>query len=151
MQPQDFAFSHLYRVRWADLDPQGVVYNPRYFVFFGNAVTDYMAGLDFPFPEGVSVVGADLMVVNTAATFRGSARMNDEVRVGARVGRIGRTSLRYVLGIWREDQLLVEGSIDYVCVGLQERAPRPVPQVFTDRILAFERVAPERKAALAVA
>lgn len=145
MQLQDFAFSHLHRVRWADLDPQEVVFNPRYFVFFDNAITDHMAALGFPYPAGLSVADADLMAVHTDATFRASARMNDEIRVGARVGRIGRTSLRYLLGIWRDGQLLVEGSIDYVCVGLKERRPQPVPQSFIDSVLAFEGVAPERK------
>ena len=145
MQLQDFAFSHLYRVRWADLDPQDVVYNPRYLVFFDNAVTDHMAALGFPYPAGLSVADADLMAVHTEITYRASARMSDELRVGARVGRIGRTSLRYLFGIWRDDRLLVEGAIDYVCVGLDERRPQPLPQRFVDSILAFEAITPERK------
>lgn len=146
MAPQDFAFSHLCRVRWADLDPQDVVYNPRYLVFFDNAVTDHMAALGFPYPAGLSVVDADLMAVHTEVTYRASARMSDEIRVGARVGRLGRTSLRYLFGIWRDDRLLVEGGIDYVCVESRTRRPLPLPQRFVDSILAFEAVAPERKA-----
>lgn len=145
MKKQDFAFSHLYRVRWADLDPQQVVYNPRYLVFFDNAVTDHMAALGFPYPTGLSVVDADLMAVHTEITYRASARMNDEIRVGARVGRIGRTSLHYLFAIWRDEQLLVEGGIDYVCVDPREYRPRSLPQRCIDSILAFEVVAPERK------
>ena len=149
MQLEDFAFSHLYRVRWADLDPQEVVFNPRYFVFFDNAITDYMAELGFPYPAGLSVLDVDTMAIHTDATFRSSARMNDEIRVGVRVERIGHTSLRYLLGIWREGELLVEGSLDCVCVGLHEHRPRPVPQAYIDAILAFEIIAPERRIATA--
>ena len=145
MRSEDFVFSHLYRVRWADLDPQEVVFNPRYFVFFDNAVTDYMAAIGFPYPAGLSVLAVDTMAVHAEATFHASARMNDEIRVGVRVGRIGHTSLRYLIGIWRDGELLVEGRLDCVCVGLQQRRPQPVPQAYIDSILAFETLAPERK------
>ena len=37
-----FGFFHPLRVRWSELDPQGIVFNPNYLVYFDIAVTEYM-------------------------------------------------------------------------------------------------------------
>jgi acyl-CoA thioester hydrolase len=139
-----FAFFYPLRVRWSELDPQGIVFNPNYFVYFDTAVGEYMRAIGYGYPEGLSAAGCDMFAVNANATFRASARYDDNLEIGTRVVRIGRTSFTVELGIYRGQELLVVGTLVYVTATLEARKPVPVPQAFIDAIAAFEQVSPTR-------
>jgi acyl-CoA thioester hydrolase len=142
-----FACVHPIRVRWAEADAHRVVFNPQYFVYFDVAYTEYMRALGVPFPDGLAELGVDMLAANATANFRAAARYDDEIEVGARVGRIGRTSMRFDYAIWRGDEALVDGSVTYVVVDLVRRTPRAVPESLRERVEAFERIPPERASA----
>lgn len=139
-----FSFFHPLRVRWAELDPQGIVFNPNYFMYFDTAVGEYMRAIGYGYPEGLSAAGCDLFAVHASASFRASARYDDDLAIGTRVARIGRTSLTVELAAYRAEDLLVMGTLVYVTASLAERRPVPVPPCFIDAIVGFERVAPTR-------
>lgn len=143
-----FAFFHRHRVRWAEVDLQRIVFNPRYFEYFDAAITEYMRAAGFPYPEGLAAYGADFYAVDAHASFRGSARFDDEIDVGVRVARLGRTSARFELAVLRPcagaDDVLVTGRLVYVAAGGEPRRSMPLPRAFVDAVLARERVAPER-------
>jgi len=132
------------RVRWAETDAHRVVFNPQYFAYFDVAYTEYMRAIDVPFPDGLLAIGVDMLAVNAEANFRASARYDEVIEVGARVGRVGRTSIRYEFGVFREGTPLVDGSTTYVVVDAESRRPVPVPPLVVERIEAFERVPSER-------
>ena len=136
-----FPFFHSLRVRWSELDPQGIVFNPNYFVYFDVACTEYMRAIGYPYPDGLASLGVDLFAVNAHANFRGSARYDDILEVGVRVGNVGRTSLRFDFGVFRGTEPLVDGTLTYVCAGGDPRGSVPVPQAFVERIRAFESAA----------
>lgn len=140
MSPRDdFVFLHPLRVRWADCDPQSVVFYPEYFVYFDVAMTEYMRGLGFHGP-----VMTEFLTVHAAADYRGSARMDDEIEVGVRCTRLGRSSMTLDFGIFRGEEILTEGFNTYVHVDGTSHSPRPLPDDLVEEILAFERVEPER-------
>jgi acyl-CoA thioester hydrolase len=136
---EDIAFYHPYRVRWADVDPQGIVFNPNYFVFFDTAWNEYLRAIGLTYPHGFAALRADLVVVHAEATFRDSARFDEEVLTGVRVDAIGRTSLKTTFTVWRGDDLLTQGRMTYVAVGSQDRRPIPVPAEAIHRIRQMER------------
>ena len=80
-----FSFFHTLRVRWSELDPQGIVFNPNYFVYFDLGVSEYMRNIGFTYPEGLSAAGCDMFAVQATANFRASARYDDLIQVGVRV------------------------------------------------------------------
>lgn len=130
MQKQDDAFLYRYRVRWADLDPQNIVFNPNYYAFFDSALNDYMLAIGYSLREGLAGDGADMLAVHSEADFHVSARLDDTLEIGVRLGRVGRSSFQLVFPLWRGPELLVEGRITYVAVGLESRRPIPVPPRF---------------------
>ncbi|MCB4820482.1 acyl-CoA thioesterase [Roseicella aerolata] len=142
----DFAFAHRLRVRWAELDPQRIVFNANYLMYFDVALSEYMRAIGFKYPDGLATYGCDIVAANANLDFRGSARYDDELLIAARVATLGRTSLRFRMGCFRADTLLVEGRLTYVNVTLGEHQPVPLPEAFIGKVLAFERVPPERKA-----
>ena len=140
----DFTFVHPLRVRWSELDPQGIVFNPNYFVYFDIAAGEYLRAIGLPYPEGLHAVGADLFTVNAQANFRASAVFDDELQIGVRVEQLGRTSVRFLIAIFRGDALLTDGTLTQVTAKPDRSGSVPLPASFVERILAFERVRPAR-------
>lgn len=144
-RPADFAFFEPMRVRWADVDMQGIVFNPNYLVYADNAMTEYMRAVGFPYPQALLPFGADIFAVGSQIDFKASARFDDELRVGARIERIGRTSFRFRIAAFRGDELLSDVRTTYVCATPDEaRKTLPVPEKFIAIVETFERVKPER-------
>jgi acyl-CoA thioester hydrolase len=61
----------------------------------------------------------------------------------ARVARLGRSSVQFLLEIHRGGQLLVSGEVIYVNVDAATRKPAAVPLFLRQAIVSFERAPPE--------
>lgn len=141
---QDFAFHHDLRVRWAEVDPQGIVFNPNYFVYADVGVGEYLRAIGLPYPTGLSEYGTDIFAAAASADFRAPAHYDDELHIGVRVAHLGRTSLRLAIGVFRDEACLVDIALTYVNATIEGRRPAPLPEPFVARVLAFERTAPTR-------
>lgn len=138
-----FTLVHSLRVRWAEVDRQGVVFNPHYFAYFDVAVTEYWRAIDYPYPGAMLEAGTDVFAVKATASFHGSAAYDDVLEIGCRVARLGRSSMQYILGIWRGAEHLTSGELVYVHTHLETRKSVPLPDALRSAILRFERTAPE--------
>lgn len=138
---EDFAFLHPLRVRWSEVDPQSIVFNPNYMVYADIAMGEYLRTLGHTFASEAVTVFA----VHAEVDFFGSARYDDELEIGARTAYMGRSSFRMLYGIFRGAQLLSEVRMAYVHAGLIDRKTHPLPADLVASIVAFERVPPERK------
>ena len=144
MRRGDFTMFHSLRVRWAEVDRQDVVFNGHYFLYFDVGVTEYWRAIGLSYPNGyVDRYGADMLAVKAGAEFHGSARYDDVIDVGCRTGRIGRSSIQFLLGIWRGEEHLTSGELVYVNTSLQTHLAVPWPEPFRAAILAFEKVPPD--------
>lgn len=128
MQPSDFSFFHRLRVRWAETDPQGIVFNGHYLTYFDVAITEYWRAIGIPYPSTVERFGLDLFVVKATVEYHAPAHYDDELDIGVRVGRIGNSSMQFVLGIFRGQAHLISGEVIYVAAHPQTRQPQAVPQ-----------------------
>ncbi|MDA1356110.1 MAG: thioesterase family protein [Proteobacteria bacterium] len=81
------------RVRFADTDPAGIVYFPRYFVMTNDLVEEWFAAaLELPyrkfFEDGIRAVP----LLNVAATFPAPSRLGDMLDFSLAVSRLGNKS-----------------------------------------------------------
>ncbi len=144
MDRGDFTFFHSLRVRWAEVDRQDVVFNGHYFLYFDVAIAEYWRAIGFRYPEDiVGRFGTDIYAVKASAEYHGSATYDELIAIGCRAARIGRSSLRFVLGVWRGEEHLTSGELVYVNAVPATRKSAPWPEALRQSILAFERVAPE--------
>ena len=144
MRQDDFTFVHQLRVRWAEVDRQNVVFNGNYFLYFDVAVAEYWRAIGVPYPEGyVDAYGTDVFAVKASAEYHGSATYDDVLDIGCRVGRIGRSSLQFVLGIWKGGEHITSGELIYVNADPKTRKSAQWPEAFRNAILQFERLAPD--------
>jgi acyl-CoA thioester hydrolase len=121
-------FSHSIRVRYAECDPQGVVFNAHYYAYFDLLITElwrealggYQAMLD---------AGVDLSVIGSGARFIAPARFDDEITLNATVTRLGNTAMstRIVITRAADDAELVDGEIHHVFIDPQTYTKRPIP------------------------
>jgi acyl-CoA thioester hydrolase len=146
MRREEFTFSHSLRVRWAEVDRQDVVFNGHYFLYFDVAVTEYWRATGFRYPEVLVAHGGDLFAVKATAEYHAPARYDDVLDVCCRVGRIGRSSMQMVLGIYRGAEHLTSGELVYVHVELASRAPAPLPEDLRSAVLAYEKTPPAQPA-----
>ena len=147
MKREEFTLVHRLRVRWSEVDAQNVVFNPHYFTYFDVAVSEYWRAIEYPYPGAMTAGGTDVFAVKASAEFHGSATYDDLLDVGCRVARLGRSSMRYVLGIWRGPEHLTSGELVYVHTHLATRTSVPLPGPLRDAILRFEKTPPEPESA----
>lgn len=87
---------HRLRVGFGDCDPAGIVYFPRFFHFFHEAMeTWFDAVLGLPYAELIGRRKLGFPAVHTEADFQIPCAMGDEIAVEQRVVGLGRTSIRF--------------------------------------------------------
>ena len=127
---------HRQRVRWAEADMQGVVFNANYLAWFDIGITEYLRGVAAGDRERLAAVFDKLYVVRSTLDYRAPARFDDEVEIRARAARLGNSSLEVAFMIRREGEILVEGSNVYVHT--RDGRPAPLPDDLRERIAAYE-------------
>ena len=114
MAREDFTASHRLRVRWAEADMQGIVFNGHYLTYFDVAVTEYWRAIGLPYPQTTADSGGEMYTVKSTIEYLSPARYDDELEVLMRCARIGRSSLTFVIEIWRGADHLINGELIYV-------------------------------------
>ncbi|WP_394235532.1 acyl-CoA thioesterase [Pseudomonas anguilliseptica] len=133
-----FSFFHTLRVRWAEVDPQSIVFNGHYLTYADVAITEYFRALGIRYPDDLSRNGSDFFA------YLAPARFDDQLQIGIRVARLGRSSLSFAMGIWCGEQALTAGEVIYVHADNTSRSSSPLPAWLKEKILAFEHCAPEQ-------
>jgi acyl-CoA thioester hydrolase len=120
------AYRHFREIstRWADNDLYGHVNNAVYYQYFDTAVNRYLLDSGAIALEGGPVIG---VVVETHCNFFSSAAYPDTIHVGLRVTRLGSTSVRYEIGIFRNDEPRASAQGHFIHVYVDRASRRPVP------------------------
>lgn len=109
--------------RWMDNDVYRHVNNVVYYSFFDTAVNQYMLEqgvLDFDSSPSVS------LVVETGCQYFNPISFPDIVHCGLRVAHLGNSSVRYEIGIFRNDEPLAVAQGFFVHVAVDRQTHRPV-------------------------
>lgn len=140
----DYRFFHQVRIRWAEVDAQGIVFNAQYFFLFDVGMTEFFRHVGLP--AGMADQGGrgEMFTAASACNYHAPAHFDDLVDIGVRLKTLGRSSLTMAVGIWRGDTLLSTGEMVYVYANPETRTAEPIPQAFRAILqdLAPEAVAP---------
>lgn len=117
---------------------QKIVFNAHYLMYFDTAIGDYWRSLAFPYEAAMHQLGGDLYVKKAGVEYHASARYDDQLDIGLRCERIGNSSIQFRGGVFRADQLLVEGELIYVYADPATQKSKPVPQALRDTLTGFE-------------
>lgn len=113
--------------RWSDNDIYGHVNNVTYYSYFDTAANRYLieeGGLDIS--DG-TVVG---YVVSSGCEYHAPITYPEPIEAGLRVDRLGTSSVRYGIGIFRqgEDRAAANGHFVHVFVDRTADRSVPIPQ-----------------------
>ena len=133
-----FRCLHRLRVRWAEVDMQGIVFNGHYLMYFDTAVADYWRALALPYAESMRRLGGDLYVKTSTLEYHASARYDDLLDIGMRCARIGKSSLAFEGAVFRGDTLLVQGMLLYVFADPATQTSKGVPDALRAALQGYE-------------
>jgi acyl-CoA thioester hydrolase len=123
--------------RWKDNDIFGHVNNVEYYSFIDTVITTFLVregGLDI---HGGSIVA---VCAESHCRFKRPIAFPDTVEAGLRVAHIGRSSVRYEIGLFDEGgkEPIAEAWFIHVFLDRSERKPQPLPDALR---AALERIA----------
>ena len=123
-----YAYAHFSAMptRWGDNDSYGHVNNVVYYSFFDSAVNRHLIEHGVLDIAESPIVG---LVVETRCTFFSSMGFPDVVNVGMKVVHLGNSSVRYEIGLFRneEDTACAVGEFVHVYVNRASNRPVPIP------------------------
>ena len=122
----DFKIWRTFATRWADNDAYGHVNNTVYYEWFDSAVNAWMVDqgmLDIANGDPIA------LVVETRCSYAASLEFPEPVEVGLAVAELGRSSIRYRIGVFGQgsDSAAAEGEFVHVVVDRATRQPTEIP------------------------
>jgi len=116
----DPGFTHDVRVRYAECDQQGIVFNANYLIYADDAVDAWFTAMLAP--------GFDCMVRKATVEWAGPARHGETLTLRPRVSRWGRTSFDVTISGAVGARRVFEAVLHYVSVAPGSATPTPVPE-----------------------
>ena len=119
------AYRHFLSIptRWMDNDVYGHVNNVIYYSYFDTAVNKWLIDnglLDYLRSETIG------LVVETSCTYFRPVAFPDVIDAGLRVAHLGRSSVRYEVGLFRSDEPTVAAAGRFTHVYVDRARNRPV-------------------------
>jgi acyl-CoA thioester hydrolase len=133
------AYPHFLKIttRWMDNDVYRHVNNVVYYSYFDTVVNEYLIAQGALDIEKSEVVG---LVVETQCRYFAPVAFPSMIHAGLRVAHIGNSSVRYEVGLFRDDDdtAAAQGHFVHVYVDRGTNKPVPLPAMLRS---ALERIA----------
>lgn len=144
-KPSRADYPHFQRIttRWKDNDVYGHVNNVEYYSYFDTVINTLLiraGGLDIHAGEVIGVCA------ESHCRFTAALAFPDAVDAGLRVAQLGKSSVRYEIGLFREDadEPAAEGWFVHVFVDRATRRPTPLPGPMRDVLAHLLKPTAER-------
>lgn len=114
------------RIRYAECDPQGVVFNAHYLAYVDDTISA-MWRAAFGSYQAMLDRGVDIVVAEAQLRFLDAARFDEEIEIEATVTHLGTTSLRTHYRFLRAGKLLLTATLRHVFVHEGTSTKTPIP------------------------
>jgi acyl-CoA thioester hydrolase len=131
LQRADFPHHLPIDTRWSDNDAYGHLNNVVFYSYFDTVVNQYLITRGVLDIDTSPVIG---LVVETGCSYFASAAFPEKLAAGLRVARLGNSSVRYEIALFREgsDAAIAQGHFVHVYVGRETRRPVRMPTQLRD-------------------
>jgi acyl-CoA thioester hydrolase len=116
-----------FRVRYAEVDYQGIVYFAHYATYFDVAIHEFFRSLPYDYTEVRKTTGTDFNIVRSVVEYRRPLRFDEAFQVEVGLGRIGRTSLAFTPAILVAGEPGPRATGEVVWVHADQATMRAVP------------------------
>lgn len=137
----DFPHYQTIPTRWMDNDVYGHINNVQYYSYFDTVVNRFLIERGLLDIHASDVIG---VVAETRCNFFASAAFPVDIEAGMRVAHLGRSSVRYEIGLFVEgrEAAIAAGHFVHVYVSREHWAPVSIPDATRD-VLRTILISPE--------
>ncbi len=122
------------RVRYGEVDQQGVVYNGNYVIYTDVAYEEFLRSKGYSYKKLVNEYESEVCHKKSTFEFNSSAFEGDMLEVGLRVLKVGNRSFTLGFEVYRqgeEDPLVIAESV-FVGYDAEKRVSRPITPVMRE-------------------
>ena len=128
------AFEYSLRVRYMEVDAQGVVFNGWYLTYFDEAMAAFLGARGLPYATMLDA-GFDVQLVHCELDWKAGLLWQDEVSVAVSTARLGRTSFALDFETRRDGgQVTCSARTVYVAVATDGSGKRALPPRLVDAL-----------------
>lgn len=131
------ALVHPLRVRYAECDPQGIVFNSRYLEYFDIAITELWREALGPYELVMKELDIDLVVAEAGVRYLLPLRFDEEFELRATLSRLGTTSTTTAISVSRGGEITAEGELRHVFVTRGTAAKTAIPEQVRSALGAY--------------
>lgn len=123
-----------FRVRYAEVDYQGMVYFAHYATYFDVAIHEFFRSLPYDYTAVRKTTGTDFNIVRSVVEYRRPLRFDEAFQVDVDVGRIGRSSLTFTpaIRVATEPEPRATGEVVWVHADQATMRAVPLPERLLD-------------------
>ena len=96
----DFTVFWETRIRYYELDPQGIMHNANYLAFYDQAVVEYFRDLDYDYEKEIEETNKDFHTVQVIVQYNKPLYFDDEIEIGLKIKDVGNTSMTWVMAMF---------------------------------------------------
>ncbi len=136
-----YKFFYTIRVRYAEVDAQGIVFNAHYLTYFDCAITEYYRKIKYNYIAEVKKTKKDFHVIKTTIEYKKPILFDQIIDVGVRVYKIGNSSITFDISLFANNKniLLAKGNIIQVYTDQIKKCATPLSKSFVLKIKRFEK------------
>ena len=135
-----FNFYYSFRVRYSEVDAQGIVFNAHYLTYFDTAMTEYLRHIEYDYVKEVKERNEDFHTVKTLVEYKSPIYFDQIIDVCLKVKKIGTSSLTFYIEVHpnKEDNMRVSGEVIWVNTNQETHSSAPLSKNIIKKIELLE-------------
>lgn len=121
------SFTHRHKVGFADVDPAGIVFYPRYFEMINATIEDWFRSIGYGFDKMILQDGYGVPTATIQVDFKAPSRLDDLVELELQLVRLGRSSIGLQINIQCEGELRAVVQQTLVFIRMEGNKPVRIP------------------------
>ena len=128
LKKSDFKVFWETRIRYYELDPQGIMHNANYLAFYDQAVVEYFRDLDYDYEKEIRNTNKDFHTVQVVVQYNKPLYFDDEIEIGLKIKEVGNTSMTWVMGMFmkKTEELASASEIVHVYTDMKTGKPTTI-------------------------
>ena len=141
MKRNSYNFFYTFRVRYAEVDAQGIVFNAHYLTYFDCAITEYYRKIKFNYISEVKKTKKDFHVVKTVIEYKKPIIYDQIIDAGVTISNIGNSSINFDISLFANNKntLFANANIIQVYTDQIKKSSTQLCKRFISKIKKFEK------------
>jgi acyl-CoA thioester hydrolase len=115
-----FEFIYSLRVRYSEVDLQGLVFNANYLNYIDVAIGEYFRSKNISYKDFVKQYSIDFHVIKSVLEYKYGAQYDDELDICIR-GEYQRSKIFWFIEIYRSNTLICSGELVYLAIDTEKK------------------------------